>query len=65
MTETVDSAQDSNGRVRSGLRIERVYTNPDVHPYEEVNWQRRDVVLTNWCDGSINFEQRCWCSSRA
>ncbi|HMC70948.1 MAG TPA: hypothetical protein VKJ07_17460, partial [Mycobacteriales bacterium] len=41
-----------------GLRLERVYTRPGVHPYDEVTWQRRDVVMTNWRDGSINFEQR-------
>jgi ribonucleoside-diphosphate reductase alpha chain len=29
-----------------------------VHPYDEVDWERRDVVMTNWRDGSINFEQR-------
>jgi len=29
-----------------------------VHPYDEVTWERRDVVMTNWRDGSINFEQR-------
>jgi ribonucleoside-diphosphate reductase alpha chain len=28
-----------------------------VHPYDEVTWERRDVVMTNWRDGSINFEQ--------
>jgi len=41
-----------------GLRVERVYTTPGVHPYDEVTWERRDVVLTNWRDGSVNFEQR-------
>ena len=41
-----------------GLAIERVYTTEGVHPYDEVSWQRRDVVMTNWRDGSINFEQR-------
>jgi ribonucleoside-diphosphate reductase alpha chain len=41
-----------------GLRIERVHTTPGVHPYDEVVWERRDVVMTNWRDGSINFEQR-------
>ncbi|HTR71802.1 MAG TPA: vitamin B12-dependent ribonucleotide reductase [Mycobacteriales bacterium] len=50
MTETVAAA--------SGLRLERVYTRPGVHPYDEVNWERRDVVMTNWRDGSVNFEQR-------
>jgi hypothetical protein len=42
----------------TGLRVERVWTTPGVHPYDEVTWQRRDVVMTNWRDGSINFEQR-------
>ena len=29
-----------------------------MHPYDEVTWERRDVVMTNWRDGSVNFEQR-------
>ncbi len=42
----------------NGLTVERVYTTEGVHPYDEVTWQRRDVVMTNWRDGSVNFEQR-------
>jgi len=42
----------------NGLRVERVYTTSGVHPYDEVSWERRDVVMTNWRDGSVNFEQR-------
>src|ERR1700753_101294 len=42
----------------NGLRVERVYTSAGIHPYDEVTWQRRDVVMTNWRDGSVNFEQR-------
>ncbi|HEX2904510.1 MAG TPA: vitamin B12-dependent ribonucleotide reductase, partial [Jatrophihabitans sp.] len=42
----------------NGLHIERIYTTEGVHPYDEVQWERRDVVMTNWRDGSINFEQR-------
>ncbi|GAB7043155.1 vitamin B12-dependent ribonucleotide reductase [Catenuloplanes niger JCM 9533] len=41
-----------------GLAVERVWTTEGVHPYDEVEWERRDVVMTNWRDGSINFEQR-------
>jgi ribonucleoside-diphosphate reductase alpha chain len=41
-----------------GLTMERVWSREDVHPYDEVTWERRDVVMTNWRDGSINFEQR-------
>src|SRR5438309_5091490 len=66
MTETVSGApvspsQRGAGRrttARQRLRIERVYTTPGVHPYDAVTWERRDVVMTNWRDGSINFEQR-------
>ena len=29
-----------------------------MHPYDEVTWERRDVVMTNWRDGTVNFEQR-------
>ena len=43
---------------RNGLVVERVYSSEGVHPYAEVTWERRDVVMTNWRDGSINFEQR-------
>ncbi|MEV0270764.1 vitamin B12-dependent ribonucleotide reductase [Hamadaea sp. NPDC050747] len=47
------------GRTRAaGLKIDRVWTTEGVHPYDEVTWERRDVVMTNWRDGSINFEQR-------
>ncbi|MDG3015333.1 vitamin B12-dependent ribonucleotide reductase [Speluncibacter jeojiensis] len=41
-----------------GLVVERVFTSPGVHPYDEVSWERRDVVMTNWRDGSVVFEQR-------
>src|ERR1700722_15248013 len=60
MTETVSGASRSNGTTRRqrGLHLERVFTRPGVHPYDEVTWERRDVVMTNWRDGSINFEQR-------
>jgi ribonucleoside-diphosphate reductase alpha chain len=29
-----------------------------VHPYDEVTWERRDVVQTNWKTGETVFEQR-------
>ncbi|MGX2994119.1 vitamin B12-dependent ribonucleotide reductase [Streptomyces sp. JNUCC 64] len=62
MTETASgSARGSRAKgakVTKGLRMERIHTTPGVHPYDEVVWERRDVVMTNWRDGSINFEQR-------
>jgi ribonucleoside-diphosphate reductase alpha chain len=66
MTETVSgstqgAAGSTNGAKKpagKGLKIERIFTKPGVHPYDEVTWERRDVVMTNWRDGSVNFEQR-------
>jgi ribonucleoside-diphosphate reductase alpha chain len=43
---------------KTGLQVQRVYTTEGVHPYDEVTWEHRDVVMTNWRDGSVNFEQR-------
>ncbi|MFG3419127.1 vitamin B12-dependent ribonucleotide reductase [Micromonospora sp. NPDC047730] len=48
----------ARSKAGAGLKIERVWTTEGVHPYDEVAWERRDVVMTNWRDGSINFEQR-------
>ncbi|MFC3505184.1 vitamin B12-dependent ribonucleotide reductase [Micromonospora krabiensis] len=48
----------SRNKAGAGLKVERVWTTEGVHPYDEVTWERRDVVMTNWRDGSINFEQR-------
>ncbi|MBV9447315.1 MAG: vitamin B12-dependent ribonucleotide reductase [Streptosporangiaceae bacterium] len=58
MTEMVGHSLGTRSGADAGLRFERIYTKPGVHPYDEVTWTRQDVVLTNWRDGSINFEQR-------
>jgi ribonucleoside-diphosphate reductase alpha chain len=66
MTETASSAarkgksageRPSQKTQRGGLTMRRIYTTPGVHPYDQVTWERRDVVMTNWRDGSVNFEQ--------
>ncbi|MGN9820828.1 vitamin B12-dependent ribonucleotide reductase [Streptomyces sp. SD11] len=62
MTETASGpargSRAKGTKATKGLRIERIHTTPGVHPYDEVAWERRDVVMTNWRDGSVNFEQR-------
>ncbi|WP_018656990.1 vitamin B12-dependent ribonucleotide reductase [Actinomadura flavalba] len=59
MTETVSGSAAKRGKGgRKGLKVERIFTTPGVHPYDEIRWERRDVVMTNWRDGSVNFEQR-------
>ncbi|MDF2705836.1 MAG: vitamin B12-dependent ribonucleotide reductase [Nonomuraea muscovyensis] len=62
MTETASGSVARGGsggkRPRKGLKMKRIFTTPGVHPYDEITWERRDVVMTNWRDGSVNFEQR-------
>jgi ribonucleoside-diphosphate reductase alpha chain len=43
---------------RKGIRFERTFTTPGIHPYDELEWELRDAVLTNWRDGTVSFEQR-------
>ncbi len=43
---------------RGGLTLERIFTTPGTHPYDQVNWERRDVVMTNWRDGTVIFDQK-------
>ncbi|SNQ49049.1 Vitamin B12-dependent ribonucleotide reductase [Frankia canadensis] len=59
MTESRGTkAGRSGARTATGLKIRRSRTTAGVHPYDEVTWETRDVVMTNWRDGSVNFEQR-------
>ncbi len=58
MTETASGATSrGGGKAHKGLTIQRIHTREGAHPYDEVTWQRRDVVMTNWRDGTVNFEQ--------
>ena len=43
---------------RLSIGINRHFTQPEVHPYDMVNWEKRDARISNWKDGSVAFEQR-------
>jgi ribonucleoside-diphosphate reductase alpha chain len=57
MTETA-KASSRPARKPSGLTIQRVFTTAGAHPYDEVTWESRDIVQTNWKSGEVIFEQR-------
>src|SRR2546429_8455153 len=59
MTETSSgsTARGSRG-TRKGLTMQRIHTRDGVHPYDDVTWERRDVLMTNWRDGSIHLQKR-------
>ena len=59
MTETVSGATGTDSTTQAGgLTMERVFSTEGVHPYDELTWERRDVVQTNWKTGETVFEQR-------
>ncbi|WP_116948403.1 vitamin B12-dependent ribonucleotide reductase [Jiangella endophytica] len=66
MTETVSGPSRNSAGSRPGgrskkargLSVQRIYTTAGVHPYDEVTWERRDVVQQNWKTGETVFEQK-------
>ena len=59
MTETAGARAGARKSARAkGVFVERIFTTPGVHPYDEVTWEKRDVVQQNWKTGETIFEQR-------
>jgi ribonucleoside-diphosphate reductase alpha chain len=60
MTETVSGGRKAAEATQTGrgLTIERRFSTEGIHPYDELTWERRDVVQTNWKTGETVFEQR-------
>ncbi len=58
MTETVSTGTGAVARKGKGLKLERVFSTKGTHPYDQITWERRDVVQTNWKTGETVFEQR-------
>ncbi|WP_296137839.1 vitamin B12-dependent ribonucleotide reductase [uncultured Tessaracoccus sp.] len=52
------SRSGASGKSPKGLKIERVFTKEGIHPYDEQQWELRDVVQTNWKTGETVFEQK-------
>jgi ribonucleoside-diphosphate reductase alpha chain len=55
MTSKEDFVNNTVGA--PGLEMARLFTTEGVHPYDDVIWERRDVIQNNWKTGEIVFEQ--------
>ncbi len=42
---------------QAGIGIRRRFTVEGTHPYDMVEWERRDARISNWKTGEIAFEQ--------
>jgi ribonucleoside-diphosphate reductase alpha chain len=55
--ELATGGPESAADLERGLRVPRRHTKPGVHPYDEIEWELRDAVITNE-RGEVTFEQR-------
>ncbi|GAC1330536.1 MAG: vitamin B12-dependent ribonucleotide reductase [Candidatus Dormibacteria bacterium] len=51
------SSSASGTATGSGLKVERRFTRPGVHPFDEVEWDLRSATITNE-KGEVVFEQK-------
>ncbi len=40
-----------------GLRFTRCFSSPTAHPYDQVNWGRRDIRIMDWKSGKTIYER--------
>ena len=58
MTDMMSGGFKLGRKQARGLGMQRVFTKEGVHPYDDVKWERRDVVQNNWKTGEVVFEQK-------
>ncbi len=58
MVMTEDGVRAVANGTRTGLTFDRFFTDSTVHPYDEVEWELRDAVISDWKSGEVAFEQR-------
>ncbi len=56
-TEQQAGQKATEGAAATGLHILRHFSTAGIHPYDEVEWERRDVEQTNWKSGEVIFSQ--------
>ena len=42
---------------QAGIGIRRHFTAADTHPFDQIEWERRDARISNWKTGEVAFEQ--------
>jgi ribonucleoside-diphosphate reductase alpha chain len=54
----VATTEDDVQVIREGLTFKRYFTREGIHPFDEIEWERRDAVIPNFKEGGNAFEQR-------
>lgn len=58
MTEIPTAPSRTSRKNEGGLTVQRIFTREGVHPYDEIDWERRDIIQTNWKTGEVIFNQK-------
>jgi ribonucleoside-diphosphate reductase alpha chain len=54
---SIQKTQSKTNGKKSGITFSRYFTQPGVHPYSEIQWEKRDAVIKNKSGESV-FEQK-------
>src|SRR5262245_14190755 len=55
-SQTMRTEGESVGGKRKGIKVKRYFTRPGVHPFAEVEWEKRSAVISGE-KGEVVFEQ--------
>ena len=52
------ATRERDVRQSSGLTFKRYFSTEGTHPFDEIEWERRDAIIPNYKEGGNAFEQR-------
>jgi ribonucleoside-diphosphate reductase alpha chain len=52
------ATRERNVRQESGLSFKRYFSAEGTHPFDGIEWERRDAIIPNYKEGGNAFEQR-------
>jgi ribonucleoside-diphosphate reductase alpha chain len=55
---TISEEAITGPEAANGLTIARRFSTDGVHPYDQLTWEKRDVIQTNHKSGDVVFEQK-------
>ncbi len=45
------------GRKTKQIKIESYFSTPDIHPFEQIEWEQRSAEIKDWKSGKVSFHQ--------
>ncbi|MDH3725611.1 MAG: vitamin B12-dependent ribonucleotide reductase, partial [Thermoleophilia bacterium] len=59
-TDALDEIRMDEGQVDGSqpIRLERRFSSSEVHPYDAVDWEIRDIEIPDYASGGLAFQQR-------